>query len=67
MVFRTHAKIWQSGFFWPTMYEDTKDLSKDVGRVRGTEITMLEMLCHSPTIFRYNSLMSGELITWDHL
>ena len=24
MVFRTHAKIWQSGFFWPTMYEDTK-------------------------------------------
>ena len=24
-AFRTHAKIWQSGFFWPTMYEDTKD------------------------------------------
>jgi len=24
-VFRTQAKIWQSGFFWPTMYEDTKD------------------------------------------
>jgi hypothetical protein len=21
----THSKIWQSGFFWPTMYEDTKD------------------------------------------
>jgi hypothetical protein len=23
-AFRTHAKIWQSGFFWPTMYQDTK-------------------------------------------
>jgi len=26
--------------------------SEDVGRVRGTEISILEMLCHSPTIFR---------------
>ena len=25
VAFHTHAKIWQSGFFWPTMYEDTKD------------------------------------------
>ena len=25
-VFRTQAKIWQCGFFWPTMYEDTKEL-----------------------------------------
>jgi hypothetical protein len=24
-AFRTHAKIWESGFFWPTMYQDTKD------------------------------------------
>jgi hypothetical protein len=24
-AFRTHANIWQSGFFWPTMYQDTKD------------------------------------------
>jgi hypothetical protein len=24
-VFRTHAKTWQSGFFWPTMYGDTKE------------------------------------------
>ena len=24
-VYHTQAKIWQSGFFWPTMYEDTKD------------------------------------------
>ena len=24
-AFHTNAKIWQSGFFWPTMYDDTKD------------------------------------------
>jgi hypothetical protein len=24
-AFLTHAKIWQSGFFWLTMYEDTND------------------------------------------
>ena len=24
-VFRTQAKIWQSGFYWPSMYEDTKN------------------------------------------
>ena len=23
-AFRTHSKIWQSGFFWPAMYEDMK-------------------------------------------
>ena len=24
-AFRTHTKIWQSGFFWPTMYADAKE------------------------------------------
>ena len=24
-VFRTQAKIWHSGFYWPSMYEDTKN------------------------------------------
>nr|CAE01641.2 OSJNBb0021I10.3 [Oryza sativa Japonica Group]CAE03198.2 OSJNBb0060M15.10 [Oryza sativa Japonica Group] len=24
-AFRTQAKIWQSGFFWPTMYEDSTE------------------------------------------
>ena len=24
-VFRTQVKIWQSGFYWPSMYEDTKN------------------------------------------
>ena len=24
-AYRTQAKVWQSGFFWPTMYEDTRD------------------------------------------
>jgi len=23
-AFHTNAKIWQSGFFWPTMYQDTR-------------------------------------------
>jgi hypothetical protein len=23
-AFRTNAKVWQSGFYWPTMYDDTK-------------------------------------------
>ena len=27
-AFWTHAKIWQSGFFWPTMYEDTRNFIK---------------------------------------
>ena len=30
-AFRTHSKIWQSGFFWPTMYEDTKDFIRRCG------------------------------------
>jgi hypothetical protein len=24
-AFHTHSKIWQNEFFWPTMYDDTKD------------------------------------------
>ncbi|WVZ51791.1 hypothetical protein U9M48_002901 [Paspalum notatum var. saurae] len=24
-AYRTHTKIWQSGFYWPTMYEDAKE------------------------------------------
>ena len=27
-AFRTHAKMWQSGFYWPTMYQDTQDFIK---------------------------------------
>ena len=23
-AFRTNPKVWQSGFYWPTMYEDAK-------------------------------------------
>ena len=30
-AFRTHSKIWQSGFLWPTMYEDTKDFIRWCG------------------------------------
>jgi hypothetical protein len=27
-AFRIHAKVWQSGFFWPTMYLDTKGFAR---------------------------------------
>ena len=30
-AFHTHSKIWQSEFFWPTMYEDTKDFIQRCG------------------------------------
>jgi hypothetical protein len=30
-AFHTHAKIWQSGFFWLTMYEDTKNFVSRCG------------------------------------
>ena len=30
-AFHTHSKIWQSGFFWLTMYEDTKDFIRRCG------------------------------------
>jgi hypothetical protein len=30
-AFCTHVKIWQSGFLWPTMYEDTKDFIRRCG------------------------------------
>jgi len=30
-AFRTHAKIWQYGFFWPTMYEDTREFIRRGG------------------------------------
>jgi hypothetical protein len=32
-VFRTQAKIWQSGFFWPSMYEDTKDFHMEMPKL----------------------------------
>jgi len=31
-AFRTHAKIWQSGFIWPTMYQDAKEFVRRCAR-----------------------------------
>jgi hypothetical protein len=31
-AYRTHAKIWQSRFFWPTMYQDTKEFVRRCAR-----------------------------------
>lgn len=33
-AFRTHAKIWQSGFYWPTMYGDTKEFVRRCHRCK---------------------------------
>jgi hypothetical protein len=30
--FRTNAKVWQSGFYWPTMYDDTKSFVRCYSR-----------------------------------
>ena len=43
-----------------------KTSSEGVEHVRGMGILIQEMPCHSSTTSRLNSLMSGELITWDH-
>jgi hypothetical protein len=31
-AFRTKAKVWQSGFYWPTMYDDTKSFVRRCSR-----------------------------------
>ena len=34
-IFCTQAKIWQSGFFWPSMYEDQRTSYGDAQTARG--------------------------------
>lgn len=34
MVHSTHMQRWQSGFFWPTMYEDTKEFIRKYARCK---------------------------------
>jgi len=48
-AFRTHAKIWQSGFFWPMTYQVQRNLLEDALDVRNMETLMLGMQCHSKT------------------
>ena len=36
-AYRTHAKIWQSGFYWPTMYEDAKEFVRRCPRCQRQE------------------------------
>ena len=48
-AFHTNAKIWQSGFFWPTMYDDTKYFHMKVHPVsENMGVSMQETPCHSP-------------------
>jgi hypothetical protein len=65
-VFCTHAKIWQSGFCWPTMYEDTKYFIRRCGPCqKHVNINSCDALAltNNPKL---SSLMSGELTIWDH-
>jgi hypothetical protein len=39
-AFRTNAKIWQSGFFWPTMYDDTKEFIRRCISCRNIGLSM---------------------------
>ena len=39
-IFRTQAKIWQSSFYWPSMYEDTKNFIRRCPNARGMEGSM---------------------------
>jgi hypothetical protein len=33
-AFRTNAKVWQSGFYWPTMYDDAKSFVRCCSQCR---------------------------------
>jgi hypothetical protein len=43
---RTNAKVWQHGFYWPTMYDDAGHLFDAASNVRGTKISIQGMQCH---------------------
>ena len=63
-AFRTHSKIQQSVFFWPTMYEDTKDFIRRYGACqRHGNINSRDAMPLINT--RLCSSMSRESTTWD--
>ena len=43
-AFHTHAKIWQSGFFWPTIYQDTKEFVRCVRCQKHWNINMQDAM-----------------------
>ena len=64
-AFRTQAKIWQSGFIWPMMYEDAKEF---VRRCRRCQLQGGITACNTMPL-TYNlqvELFDGALISWDH-
>ena len=65
-AFRTQAKIWQSGFFWPTMYDDTREFIRRCRRCQMQGGITARNAMPSHTIFKSSYVMSGELISWDH-
>jgi hypothetical protein len=66
-AFCTHAKIWQSGFFWPTMYEDTKNfIQRCVSCQKHGNINTRDFMPLTNNLQIESSLMFGESITRDH-
>jgi hypothetical protein len=43
--FRTNAKVWSSGFSWPKMHEDTKDMLHHAPNAKEPETSLKEILC----------------------
>jgi hypothetical protein len=44
-AFNTNANVWQSGFYWPTMYDDAKSSVRCCSRRQSMGISMSGMQC----------------------
>jgi hypothetical protein len=65
-TFRIHAKIWQSGFFCPTLYQDTKEFVRKYARCqKHGNINARDAM---PLInnLQVELFDVWGLITWDH-
>jgi hypothetical protein len=65
-AFRTHAKIWQSGFFWPTMYQDTKYFVRRCNSYQRHGNINSRNAMPLTTNLQIELFDVGELTTWDH-
>ena len=64
-AFRTHAKVWQSGFFWPNMYGDTKEFVRCCPRCKKTrEYQFPRRNATKRAIFKWIFSTFGELTSW---
>jgi hypothetical protein len=65
-AFRAHAKIWQSRFFWPTMYQDTKDFVRRCNSYQRHGNINSRNAMPLTTNLQIELFESRELITWYH-